>query len=307
MPRIRPTSRERSSAATTAWPDLAGRARDRDREALGCELAREAMRPFYRIPPAAVRAARFRRMSGAELGLARVGVPRLRRRGRRGADDRAGGRHDAQLAARRWPASARPLLALACVVAVLGGALAALPIDDLRLVDRRCCCSLFGAAVAAQGGAARGRAEGAARRAQRLTSTSSRRRGRRAARAGGWDAYSFAVAAKGVLLEGLEVALIVVTFGANQHQHRARRGRGGARRGRRGHRRRLRRRAPLAQVPENTMKFAVGVMLSSFGIFWAAEGARACSWPGGDAILLAIVPPCSLRSPLASRRCTAAG
>jgi uncharacterized membrane protein len=48
-------------------------------------------------------------------------------------------------------------------------------------------------------------------------------------------------------------------------------------------------RAPLARVPENTMKFAVGVMLSSFGTFWGAEGAGA-SWPGGDAALLVIIP-----------------
>ncbi len=48
-------------------------------------------------------------------------------------------------------------------------------------------------------------------------------------------------------------------------------------------------RAPLAKVPENTMKFAVGVMLSSFGTFWGAEGAGA-NWPGGDAALLAIIP-----------------
>ena len=37
------------------------------------------------------------------------------------------------------------------------------------------------------------------------------------------------------------------------------------------------------------MKFAVGVMLSSFGMFWGAEGAGA-HWPGGDAALMAIVP-----------------
>jgi uncharacterized membrane protein len=48
-------------------------------------------------------------------------------------------------------------------------------------------------------------------------------------------------------------------------------------------------RAPLAKAPENTMKFAVGAMLSSFGMFWGAEGAGA-KWPGGDAALLAIVP-----------------
>ena len=34
-------------------------------------------------------------------------------------------------------------------------------------------------------------------------------------------------------------------------------------------------RAPLARVPENTMKFAVGIMLTTFGIFWSAEGAGA--------------------------------
>ena len=37
------------------------------------------------------------------------------------------------------------------------------------------------------------------------------------------------------------------------------------------------------------MKFVVGVMLCSFGIFWGAEGAGA-HWPGGDASLLALVP-----------------
>ena len=37
------------------------------------------------------------------------------------------------------------------------------------------------------------------------------------------------------------------------------------------------------------MKFAVGVLLTTFGIFWGAEGAGA-SWPGGDVALLAIIP-----------------
>ena len=52
-------------------------------------------------------------------------------------------------------------------------------------------------------------------------------------------------------------------------------------------------RAPLARVPENQLKFVVGVMLTSFGIFWSAEGAGA-SWPGGDAALLAIIPGVAL-------------
>ena len=47
-------------------------------------------------------------------------------------------------------------------------------------------------------------------------------------------------------------------------------------------------RAPLAHVPENTMKFAVGLMLTTFGIFWVTEGAGA-SWPGSDLALLVLL------------------
>jgi uncharacterized membrane protein len=42
---------------------------------------------------------------------------------------------------------------------------------------------------------------------------------------------------------------------------------------------------PLAQVPENTLKFAVGVMLSAFGVFWTGEG-LGVSWPGADLAIL---------------------
>ena len=41
---------------------------------------------------------------------------------------------------------------------------------------------------------------------------------------------------------------------------------------------------PLARVPENTLKFAVGIMLSSFGVFWTGEG-LGVSWPGHDAAI----------------------
>jgi len=44
---------------------------------------------------------------------------------------------------------------------------------------------------------------------------------------------------------------------------------------------------PLSRVPENTLKFVVGVMLSSFGVFWTGEGLGA-DWPGADAALIAI-------------------
>lgn len=102
-----------------------------------------------------------------------------------------------------------------------------------------------------------------------------------------FDGYSFALALKGVLLEGLEVAFIVVTFGANQHQIGLAAAAACAAvvvvvvAG-------LAARAPLARVPENAMKFAVGVLLTSFGVFWGAEGAGAV-WPGGEAALPVLV------------------
>jgi uncharacterized membrane protein len=108
------------------------------------------------------------------------------------------------------------------------------------------------------------------------------------ARHPGFDGYAFAISFKGVLLEGLEVAFIVLTFGANQHHVGLAVAAAGLAvltviaAG-------VAARAPLARVPENTLKFAVGVMISSFGMFWGAEGAGA-HWPGGDAALLAIVP-----------------
>jgi len=123
------------------------------------------------------------------------------------------------------------------------------------------------------------------------------------AASGGFDPYSFAVAFKGVLLEGLEIAVIVITFGAD-HRHT---GLAAAAAGlavlavvAAG----VAVRAPLARVPENTMKFVVGVMLVSFGVFWAAEGAG-LSWPGGDAFLLALLAltlACALLAVLTLRR-----
>ena len=102
------------------------------------------------------------------------------------------------------------------------------------------------------------------------------------------DWYSFTLSFKGVLLEGLEVVFIALTFGANQNNIPLAAiaalsavavvvlaG--------------IAVRAPLARVPENCMKFIVGVMLTSFGIFWGAEGAGA-QWPSADAALLVLVP-----------------
>jgi uncharacterized membrane protein len=44
----------------------------------------------------------------------------------------------------------------------------------------------------------------------------------------------------------------------------------------------------LARVPENVLKFAVGVMLSSFGVFWTGEG-LGVAWPGGDLAVVAFM------------------
>jgi uncharacterized membrane protein len=101
------------------------------------------------------------------------------------------------------------------------------------------------------------------------------------------DWYAFTLSFKGVFLEGLEVAFIVLTFGSTQGSiplaavgaaaaivivgfagvlvH-----------------------APLSRVPENTMKFAVGIMLTTFGTFWAAEGVGV-NWPGSDAAILGVL------------------
>jgi uncharacterized membrane protein len=120
----------------------------------------------------------------------------------------------------------------------------------------------------------------------------------RAAKGGGrWgvsDWYAFTLSFKGVLLEGLEVAFIVLTFGTIQHQVGLASlaalvavvlvAIGG-----------FAARKPLARVPENTMKFVVGIMLTSFGIFWGAEGAGA-TWPGKDLSLPVIVVGLALLS-----------
>jgi len=56
-------------------------------------------------------------------------------------------------------------------------------------------------------------------------------------------------------------------------------------------------RAPLSRVPENTMKFVVGSLLTSFGTFWGAEGAGVL-WPGGDLALAVLIPATLLISVL---------
>jgi uncharacterized membrane protein len=104
----------------------------------------------------------------------------------------------------------------------------------------------------------------------------------------GLDWFAFVVCFKGVFLEGSEIVFIVLTFGLAAHDvgvAAAGAGAGAvlvAAAGLAVHR-------PLSQVPENTIKLAVGLMLSSFGTFFVVEGLgvfgpgeRALHWPGGD-------------------------
>ena len=177
-------------------------------------------------------------------------------------------------------------LVLAVIVAALGPALTALPINVLRVVVGGLLL-VFGLqwlrkAILRQAGLK-------ALHDEDKAFASETDAARAAGSAGpGFDGYSFTIAFKGVLLEGLEVAFIVLTFGANQHDVGLAAAAAGAAvavvilAGIAVH-------APLARVPENTMKFAVGVMLTSFGTFWGTEGAGA-HWPGGDAALLVIIP-----------------
>ncbi len=181
--------------------------------------------------------------------------------------------------------AAAALAFLFVLVALLGPALAAVPIDVLRLVVGSLLL-VFGlqwlrkAILRASGykalhdEEAAFAAEVAAARAEGRTPD-------------GADRYAFVVSFKSTLLEGLEVAFIVITLGVNQGATWLAAagavvalvavGTVGA----------LVRR-PLSRVPENTLKFVVGVMLTSFGTFWAGEGVG-IDWPGAEASLVALV------------------
>lgn len=180
------------------------------------------------------------------------------------------------------------IVVLAIVVAVLGPALTLMPMDAVRLVVGGLLV-IFGLqwlrkAVLRAAGLKALRDEDACYAAE-LAAAEVAPADRRVL-VGDW--YSFSLSFKGVVLEGLEVAFIVVTFGANQRSIPLAAAAAlvavlavtiaG-----------IAVRAPLSRVPENTMKFVVGIMLTSFGVFWGAEGAGA-EWPGADAALLILIP-----------------
>jgi uncharacterized membrane protein len=180
---------------------------------------------------------------------------------------------------------AAALVALAAVVAAIGPALTRLPLSALRVTVgflllvfglqwlRKAILRASGCLPLHDEDAIYAREVGNASRAARDDA--------------GIDWYAFTLSFKGVFLEGLEVAFVVVTFGAAHDDfvqtalsavaalvvvtavgvvvHR-----------------------PLSRVPENTMKFAVGLMLTTFGTFWGAEGAGA-HWPGEDVMILGVL------------------
>ncbi len=178
-----------------------------------------------------------------------------------------------------WAGTITALAVLAIIIALLGPALSNLPIGVLRLVVGGLLL-IFGlqwlrkAILRASGLKAQHDEDAIYAEEVALLRAGGEERP-------GIDPFGFTVSFKGVLLEGLEVAFIAVTFGGNQHNvglaaiaaiaavavvvlagvlaHK-----------------------PLSRVPENTLKFGVGVMLTAFGIFWGAEGAGA-EWPAGDA------------------------
>src|SRR3989442_3320718 len=184
-------------------------------------------------------------------------------------------------------------LALAAVIAALGPALTLVPIDLLRLVVGAllliCGLQWLRKAILRASGYKALHDEDAIF-ARELAEARDASRVERA----GVDWYGFTLAFKGVLLEGLEVVFIVLTFGSAQGSiPLAAAGAGGAlvlvaAVG-------IAVRAPLSRVPENTLKFAVGIMLTTFGIFWSAEG-TGVKWPGGELALLGVLAFVALSS-----------
>jgi uncharacterized membrane protein len=167
----------------------------------------------------------------------------------------------------------------ATAIAVLGPALERVPLDDLRLLVG-VVLLVFGlqwlrkAVLRASGRKAK-RDEDAKFASEVAEARSDRERS------------AFALVFQGVLLEELEVAVIVLTIGAAHGSVLLAAAAAGA--------------AfvavtaaaaiarhPLSRVPENAFALAVGVMLTSFGIFWTVEGLR-LQWPGGEALLPALV------------------
>jgi uncharacterized membrane protein len=181
--------------------------------------------------------------------------------------------------------AAAALVALAVVVAALGPVLNLVPLQALQVVIG-VLLLLFGLGWLRKA-VLRGAGLMALHDEDAIYSRESSRIGEDCQSASAADGVATLASFQAVLLEGLEVVFIVLAVGA---------GRGlmipasigalaafvavmtlG-----------LLVRKPLANVPENTLKFGVGVMLSAFGVFWTGEG-LGVAWPGDDWSLLGLV------------------
>ena len=175
-------------------------------------------------------------------------------------------------------------LALLVLVVLFGASLAHLPIGAVRLLIGTTLV-LFGLrwlrkAILRDAGILPRRDEAAAfervRRSMRSPHALS-----------GWDGVAFGTGFQVTAVEGAEVVFVVVAVGAGAEAPLLAAGAGAALAlaivaglGLLVHR-------PIARVPENRLKFAVGAMLSAFGCFWFGEAAG-LRWPGGDGSILAL-------------------
>jgi uncharacterized membrane protein len=177
-----------------------------------------------------------------------------------------------------WLGAGGGLAALALLVVAFGTALRAVPIGALRLVIGSLLL-VFGLQWLRKG-------------IRRVSTGGLRGMGERTASAAGVPAHgvdwtAFVLSFKGVLLEGLEVAFIVVSFGlAAQALGSALLGAAAAfvviaGAG-------VLARGVVQRIPRSALQLVVGTLLSSFGAFWAVQG-LGVAWPGGDAAILGLV------------------
>jgi uncharacterized membrane protein len=169
------------------------------------------------------------------------------------------------------------LVILAVLILALGTVLTAVPVNLLRVVVGSL-LFVFGLQWLRKG-------------IRRVSASGLRGMGARAATdddipTHGVDWIAFLLSFRGVVLEGLEVTIIVVTFGAAARAFPTAVlgaaaalvviGGAGA----------LARRA-VERIPRSVLQLVVGTLLSAFGTFWAVEGLR-ITWPGGDLSIIAL-------------------
>lgn len=178
------------------------------------------------------------------------------------------------------------ILTLLVIVVVLGPALTVIPLAALQIVIGGLLL-LFGLrwlrkAILRYAGVIPMRDEAAAYAKEEATL---RRLG---GAAGGWDSVAIATAFKITMLEGIEVVFIVIAVGAGGKDLLIPASAGAllalvlvALVGVMLHR-------PISSIPENTLKFGVGILLSAFGCFWMGEGAG-IAWPAADWSIIGLI------------------